>query len=68
MRQLSHEINLLSSVDMNLLLIKVPSAVRLEAQHLFRLWFASLGDDFNHRQARESFRWSHVNKRSIYAL
>ena len=68
MRQSSHEMNLLSSVDMNLLFIKVLSAVRLEAQYLFRLGFASLGDDFNHRQARESFRWSHVNKRPIYAL
>ena len=68
MRQSSHEMNLLSSVDMNLLFIKVPNAVCLEAQYLLRLRFASLGDDFIHTQARESFRWSHVNKRSIYAL
>ena len=68
MRQLSHEINLLSSVDMNLLCIKVPNAVFLESQHLFRLRFASRGGDSINTQARESFRWSHVNKRSIYAL
>ena len=37
----------------------------LEAQYLFRLRVASLGDDFIHTQARESFRWSHVNKRPI---
>ena len=65
MRQISHEMNLLSSVDMNLLFIKVPNAVCLEAQYLFRLRFASLGDDFIHTQARERFRWSHVNKRPI---
>ena len=68
MRQISHEISLLSSVDMNLLVIKVPNAVFLEAQYLFRLRFASLGGDSIHTQARESFRWSHVNKRPIYAL
>ena len=34
MRQSSHEMDLLSSVDMNLLFIKVPNAVCLEVQYL----------------------------------
>ena len=53
---------------MNLLVIKVPNAVFLAIQYLFRLRFAFFGGHSIHAQTRESFRWRHVNKRSIYTL
>ena len=60
--------NILSSFDMNLLVIKVPNALFLATKYLFRLRFAFLSCHSIPAQTRESFRWSHVNKHSIYAL